>query len=184
MVSHHQTTSPCKDLLHALGILHIWSRCAAWPSCGFCNTFRGGCLWLRCLQLDPFPLTDCLVRPQWERMCLILLGLDVLGGWGGSQEGLPLLWGEAGVVQSWEDGFVRVGLGVDVEGGCDQDVKWINKLMKNKTSLTCNLVSSTLQGWVLHPSHLYLLYIVCSVPILVLPAFSWAASSLKDKYSF
>jgi hypothetical protein len=27
----------------------------------------------------PYPYLDCLVGPQWERMCLVLLGLDVQG---------------------------------------------------------------------------------------------------------
>ena len=38
----------------------------------------------------PFPKVDCLVGPQWERMCLVLVGIDV-PVWGGTQgEGFPL----------------------------------------------------------------------------------------------
>ena len=34
----------------------------------------------------------CLVLPQWERMCLVLLGLGV-SGWGGAQgEGAMVGW--------------------------------------------------------------------------------------------
>jgi hypothetical protein len=40
------------------------------------------CCWI------PFPYLNCLVGLQWERMCLVLLGLDV-PGWGGTQGGLP-----------------------------------------------------------------------------------------------
>jgi hypothetical protein len=35
-----------------------------------------------------FPHLDCLVGPQWERKCLVLLELGVLG-WGGIQGDFP-----------------------------------------------------------------------------------------------
>lgn len=34
----------------------------------------------------PIPELDCLVGPQWERMCLVLVGIDV-PGWGGTRGG-------------------------------------------------------------------------------------------------
>ena len=36
----------------------------------------------------PFPYMDCLVGPQWERMYLVLLGLDI-PKWGDTKVGLP-----------------------------------------------------------------------------------------------
>ena len=51
------------------------------------------------------PYLDCLVGPQWKRVCLFLVGLDVLGV-------SPSLRGRGW----WREGFVRVGLGRD-EGG-------------------------------------------------------------------
>ena len=35
----------------------------------------------------PFPYLDCLVGPQWERMCLVLLRLDILEQQVGTQNG-------------------------------------------------------------------------------------------------
>lgn len=62
-----------------------------------------GCLSLCSLSLDPpFPYLFCLVGPQWERMCLDLLGLDAQGG--------VVPKGDMGEI------FVRVGLGRE-EGG-------------------------------------------------------------------
>jgi hypothetical protein len=42
---------------------------------------------------SPSLYLDYLVGPQWERMCLVLLGPDVPGR-GGTQGGVPFLWGE------------------------------------------------------------------------------------------
>lgn len=38
----------------------------------------------------PFPDLDCMFGPQWERICLVLLGLDI-PGWDGTQGGAPPL---------------------------------------------------------------------------------------------
>lgn len=66
-------------------------------------------------------------------MPLVMMLLDI--PWqGGSQVGLPLLWGE-------EDGTTGRGIskgGTGRKGGggkerCNQDAKWINKLMSEKT---------------------------------------------------
>jgi hypothetical protein len=66
----------------------------------------------------PFPHMDCLVGPQWKKMCLVLLGLDV-PGWGGIQEGAPpSLMTKGGD----NGGFVRVRLGQE-KGGCGWDIK-------------------------------------------------------------
>jgi hypothetical protein len=51
---------------------------------------------------------DCLVGPQWESMCRVLLGLDV-PEWGGTQGSTPLSK-KKGRGQR-RKGFVRVGLG-------------------------------------------------------------------------
>lgn len=60
----------------------------------------------------------CLVQSQWERMCLVLLQLD-LSRWDGTGwEGFPFSK-ERGTCG---EEFVRVEPGGE-EGGCDQDVK-------------------------------------------------------------
>ena len=62
--------------------------------------------------MNPLALyLDCLAGPQWERMCLDLLGLDALK-WGGTQERFPLREGEGAM----GEGLRRVGLGRE-EGG-------------------------------------------------------------------
>ena len=59
-----------------LGPLHTWSRCVFGLHVG---PLRSGvedvsdsvsCHWM------PLPYLDCLVGPQWERGCLVLLRLD------------------------------------------------------------------------------------------------------------
>ena len=53
------------------------------------------------------PHVDCLVRPQWERMCLILLELGVIGlGWHPRQFHFPEEKGKG----QCENGFVKVRL--------------------------------------------------------------------------
>lgn len=72
----------------------------------------GACHWI------PFPYLDLLVEPQWKRMCPVLLGLD-FPGWGGTQGGSPSLRRMESVsVCVGGAGFVRIGLGGEVEGGC------------------------------------------------------------------
>jgi hypothetical protein len=68
-------------------------------------------LWLCCWI--PFLYLDCLIEPQWDRRCLVLLGLDV-PGWDGTQEMLPFLQGGR---------FVRMGLREKEGGGYNRDVK-------------------------------------------------------------
>jgi hypothetical protein len=103
--------------------IHMCSRCTAWSSFGFltsgAETFSVSILWY---IGSPFLYQHYLVWPQWKRMCLVLLRLDV-PWWDGTQGGNPLVWGGEGTM----GGFVRVGLGREKGGGCDQDVKWIKK---------------------------------------------------------
>jgi hypothetical protein len=54
-----------------------------------------------------------MVMPQWERMSLDL-GLDALG-WGGTQAGLT--FSEKKGRQQWEEGFARLEMGGEEEGG-------------------------------------------------------------------
>lgn len=54
----------------------------------------------------PFPYMDFVVGSQQERMCLVLLGLDILG-WGSAQRGRDL--------QEWDWEERR-------EGACDWEV--------------------------------------------------------------
>ena len=74
--------------------LHICRICRAWCSCGSHNRRIRGCVCLcfRALDLLP-PYLDCLVWPQWEKMCLDQLGLCA-PGWGGTQGEPPLLCAE------------------------------------------------------------------------------------------
>jgi len=49
----------------------------------------------------PLPYLDCLVGPHWERICLVLMGLDV-PGWGSTQSGLlPSLRRREGSNEEW-----------------------------------------------------------------------------------
>jgi hypothetical protein len=48
----------------------------------------------------PSPYLDYLVGPQWERMCLFLLGLDVLG-WGGTQGRFSKERGRGSLGEGW-----------------------------------------------------------------------------------
>ena len=54
--------------------------------------------------MNPFPYLEHLIGPQWEKMCLVPLGLEVLG-WGCIQ-------GDSAI----EEGIYKVGLGRE-EGG-------------------------------------------------------------------
>lgn len=74
--------------------LHICNKCAIWCSYGYPNTWIRDCLGLCSLSLDALtPYLDCLFGPQWERMCIDLLGLDA-PLWGRYPMGVLLLWGE------------------------------------------------------------------------------------------
>lgn len=55
---------------------------------GHITSGGGVCLSLCSLPLDPLPSTWPVDGPQWKRMCLILLGLEV-PGWGGTPGGAP-----------------------------------------------------------------------------------------------
>jgi hypothetical protein len=63
-------------------------------------------------------LPGCLVWPQWERMHLVLLKLDVLG-WVGTH-GVPFSEGEK-LGNGGQD--VRVGLGGEERESCKQAVE-------------------------------------------------------------
>ena len=63
---------------------------------------------------SPSPDLVCLVRLQWERMCLDLLGLDVPGGVV-PKEGLS--FSEKKGREQWSERFIRVGLGREEGGG-------------------------------------------------------------------
>jgi hypothetical protein len=66
--------------------------------------------------LNPFPFLDYLVGPQWERMCLTLLEVDV-PIWSGSQREFPILRREGkGVIGGRNLGFVWAGLREDKKG--------------------------------------------------------------------
>jgi len=71
--------------------------------------------------------------PQWERMCLDLLGLDA-PGWGGTQGGF--CFSEVKERGQWEGGFVRVGLGREEEGeaviGTSSELRKIKKKLNFK----------------------------------------------------
>jgi hypothetical protein len=63
------------------------------------------------------PSLDCLADLHWNRVYLVLLGLDVLR-W--CSTGSPLLQDEReGAIG---DGFLTVGLGREVGGSCDRNV--------------------------------------------------------------
>lgn len=64
----------------------------------------------------------CLVGPQWERISLILLGLDI-SGQAGTNEGSPSLRRKGGGNGGCGEGSVRVGLEGEEGEGCDHDVK-------------------------------------------------------------
>jgi hypothetical protein len=71
--------SPTREYGLDLSHLHISSRCAAWSLCGPCNNWIRGYLLLYCLPLDSLPQLDCLVLPQWVKICIVLRRLAVLG---------------------------------------------------------------------------------------------------------
>lgn len=75
-----------------LGPLYTCSICAAWSSCRSPNNWSRGCLTLL-PAIRSHSYLDCLVEPQFERRCLVLLGLDV-PGWGYTQRGLRFIWRE------------------------------------------------------------------------------------------
>jgi hypothetical protein len=77
----------------------------------------GGGFCLCSLPLIPSPYLDCLVGPQWERVCLVLLGLDV-PGWGGTQRKPP--FSEEKGKKAVEGEVCKGGTG---SGDCDKDVK-------------------------------------------------------------
>jgi hypothetical protein len=58
-----------------LDSIHICSKCAAWSSCGSSNKWNEGLYQSLFLQMDPY--LDHMAGPQWERMCLDLLSLEV-----------------------------------------------------------------------------------------------------------
>jgi hypothetical protein len=106
-----------------LGSLHICSICAGWLPCG--STNRVGDSRLHYLPLDPFPLSGlpCL----WERIVLILWWILVqvrlvhMGAYLFFKEKERVEWGYGGVRVVWEG---------EKGGGCNQNVKWINKNKK------------------------------------------------------
>jgi hypothetical protein len=93
--------------------------------CGSPNKQSRDSLSLFSLPLDPLsPYLDRPIGPQWDRMYLDLLGLDVQD-WIGIQGGTSSLQRTGGAVG---EGFVRVELGREEVGGL-----WLGyKLNKNK----------------------------------------------------
>ena len=97
-----------------LDILHIFNKCSAWSLCDSPNKWSGAVSVSVLFHWIPFSYLDCLVGPQWERIHLVLLGLDV-PEWGGTQVGLPFSekkgrgqWGS--YLQGWDWEERREGL--------------------------------------------------------------------------
>lgn len=65
--------------------IHICCKFAAWPSCGSPNKWTVLSWSLFPVIGSPSTYLDLLVGPQWERLCLVLLGLEY-PGLGGTQE--------------------------------------------------------------------------------------------------
>jgi hypothetical protein len=76
-------------------------------------SISGTCHWIT------FSLSRLPVGPQWERVCLVRLGLDA-PLWNDTQWRPPSPQRRVGKLGVR---FVRVGLGGEHEGGCDMDVK-------------------------------------------------------------
>ena len=106
-----ETEPPTKEQAQAgLWPLHICSRWTAWSSYRSPKTGTKAVLEsVACLPVDPVPLNECLVWPQWERIHLVTQWLDMGGGcytFLFSKDKEKVEWNGGGrtcVMWSWED---------------------------------------------------------------------------------